>query len=81
MVDFSLICFLFFFVFFVRGGGGGGGGRGGTGFKSNYYTNRLKLWLSIPRIVDDYPSNGTVLSIRSSKANSNVSNIAGFLLP
>ena len=30
--------------------------------KSNFYTNRLKLRLSIPRIVDDYPSNGTKYS-------------------
>ena len=30
-----------------------------VGIKSNYHTNRLKLRLSFPRIVDDYPSNGT----------------------
>ena len=44
-----------FFVFFWGRGGGGGGG-----VKSNNYTNKLKLRLSFPRIVeDDYPSNGT----------------------
>ena len=50
------------------------------GVKSNCCTNRLKLLLSFLRIVDDYPSNGPmVLSIRSSKANTNnVSDIARF---
>ena len=52
--------------------------REGVG-RSNYYTNRLKLRLSFPRIVDDYSP--MVLSIRSSRANpNNVSNIAEFLL-
>ena len=56
-----------------------GAGGWGVGVKSNYYTNRLKLRLSFPRIVDDYPP--MVLSIRSSRANpNNVSNIAEFLL-
>ena len=63
MVDFSPFCFfvlfsfLFFFILVGEGKWGGGGG-----LKSNYYTNRLKLQLSIPKIVDDYPSNGTKYS-------------------
>ena len=39
-----------------------GAGGWGVGVKSNYYTNRLKLRLSFPRIVDDYPSHGTKFS-------------------
>ena len=62
MVDFSSFCFFVFVFVFFLGGGGRSVEGGGEGFKSNYYTNRLKLRLSIPRNVDDYPSNGTKYS-------------------
>ena len=53
MIDFSPFCF--FGLFYFLGGEEVGVGR----VKSNYYNNRLKLRLSFPRIVDDYPSNST----------------------
>ena len=52
---FNFLLLLLLLLFFL-------GGVVGGGAKSNYYTNRLKLPLSTPRIVDGYPSNGTKYS-------------------
>ena len=72
MVDFSPFCFLFF-VFGVGGWGRVGGGLSQTFILIDWNCGYLfqELWMTIPPIV---------VSIRSSKANTNVSNIAGFLL-
>ena len=55
------VFFFFFFLVVVGVGVDGvvGGGGGGPGGRSNYCTNRLKLHLFFPKIVDDFPSHGT----------------------
>ena len=69
----KFVSILFFFL-----GGGGGVEGGGVGVKSNCYTNRLNCgylfqesWMTIAPML---------LSICGSKANTNLSNIAGVLL-